>query len=116
MIEKVTGYKVGQSMFVNIEEAQLAELEEILAETNTPLAAAKAIVAAWDKVIDILKMAPKNKPAAKTYTAKEFQSASIESGVPVKILRQRCTTGGRSLNDAKSLPYTARPRKTTVAA
>jgi hypothetical protein len=69
MIEKITGFKVGEQFFPTIEDAQKAELVELLSETafnaeDTKLIAA-VIVEDSEKIIDILTMKPSSRPKAR---------------------------------------------------
>ncbi len=111
LITKGPGYCVGQQWFPQVREAQVAAINSLLGMDSDPNGkTAKAILDHAGDIIDILKMAPRDKPAAKTYTTAEYEAASKEHGVPVKILRQRTTTGGKSLADAATTPYTPRSR------
>lgn len=75
MIEKTTGYKVGEQFFPTIVEAQRAELSMLFQEyTKIPMDANTsithptilgAIIQNADRIVDILTMTPASKPRAR---------------------------------------------------
>jgi hypothetical protein len=60
MIEKVSGFKVGEQFFPTIVSAQLAELMSIV-----PRETAEVILANAEKIVDILTMKPSSLPKAR---------------------------------------------------
>ena len=67
MIEKVTGYKVGEQLFAEINEAQQAELTALLkfGKEDTQADIVRRIVEEKEKVINILTTGPKSHPTAR---------------------------------------------------
>jgi hypothetical protein len=110
-VEKTVCYKVGEAVYATLREAQEVEIAGIIDGVNEGNIPA-AIVDNANALIAILKLSGKKAKAkaVEVYDRHAYEIASKESGVPIKVLRQRTTIGGKSLNDAKSTPYTPRKR------
>jgi len=63
MIEKTTAYRVADKHFATLEEAQAHELEVLIRAANSeePQEVSRHLVAAREKVIDILTTGPRSK-------------------------------------------------------
>lgn len=67
MIEKVTGFKVGQQVFATIQDAQRAELRSVLKleDTGANAPIIESFINNLDLIVDILTMRPNSKPRAR---------------------------------------------------
>ena len=116
LFAEVTQIRVryGNTDYDTLDLAKQAALEELV-PTGAATEWARFILSHAGQIAAILSWQPNGEPAKSkprpAVSDAQFEAAQKECGFPLAILKNRVNVLGYSLDKAKSVPYTPRPRK-----